>query len=259
MSELTGRERTAIEAVTRHFRATWKVWKGSPSGAYLTVDGQRVAAAVVAVTPGRGRPRLRFDRVVTEVAARVQSDLRDLLPRRQSVMVTITAPILQPGKTAVAIVESVQRRLESRPARLEIGEILYRNRVRASLLTGVAQDTPKAMVFVHNPDSEADIPQVLFGLTRSLLEAARALHRRRKRYGHTGYGWLILAPEGGRALIPAYRHILSQLDVRGRLERVLLVLPRGRVQALRLGREPRRLERTGGFAGRHRASDCPYG
>lgn len=124
MSELTREERAGIEAVARHSSAKWEAWRRASPGACLTIGGRRIAAAVVALTPKKGAlggmPGLRFDRVVVALAERLQSDLRERVPRRQTVMIAVTAPILQPGATAAALVESVRHRLERRPARLEI-------------------------------------------------------------------------------------------------------------------------------------------
>jgi hypothetical protein len=82
-------------------------------------------------------------------------------------------------KTAAAIVEIVGRRLLRRPARMEIGETLYGDQVRASRMTGVPERVRKTILFVHNPDPEAHIPAVLFGLGRSRGRYAGAARRTR--------------------------------------------------------------------------------
>lgn len=239
MSQLTREERAGIEAVARHYSAQWEPWRRASPGACLTIGGTRIAAAVVAIAPKkgvpRGVPRLRSDRVVLELARRLQSDLRELVPSRHIVMIAVTAPILQPTATAAAIVESVRRRLERRPARLELSQTLFGNGVRVSLMGGVAQRAPKAILFVHNPDPGADVPGLLFGLTRSLAGPRGEAPHKRKRKGGGGDRWLVLVPEGGCAPVAALRHVVSQLRIPAGFDRVLLVLSGGRVESLEAG------------------------
>lgn len=202
----------------------------------MTIGGKRIAAEVATIRQKRGapggRPRLRFDRVVVELIERLRSDLHELIPRGQAVMITCTAPILQPGKTAGAIIESVRGRLERRSARMEIDEALFGNQIRASLVTDVPERAPKVIVFVHNPDPQTDIPGVLFHLTRSLLEAVDAAADGRKRKRSMGDRWLVLVPEHGQPHVATLRHIVSQLGIAADFDRVLLVLAGGGVETL---------------------------
>jgi hypothetical protein len=95
--------------------------------------------------------RLRFDRVVRGLTDRLKTDLAKLVPKDQTLLFTITAPIRVPGKTADA--------LEGRaPRAIEVGEWrgeVYGNAVRIRCLAGVAPRRPRVMGFVHNPEVSA--------------------------------------------------------------------------------------------------------
>ena len=77
MSGLRKHERAALEAVARHFSATWE--KGEiPPDAYLTIARKRIAVEVTTIKQriadrgGLTTPRLRFDRVALGLVRRLQ-------------------------------------------------------------------------------------------------------------------------------------------------------------------------------------------
>jgi hypothetical protein len=236
MQKLTGRQREAIEAVARHFGATWAPATDRSAGAVLTVGKRRIAAAV-ATLPGC-TPRLRLDRVVLATARRLRDALRGSIPAGQTVMITITAPIRQAGKTAADIVARLQESLQGRGSRLELDAALYGNRIRASLLKGVAAHVPKAIVLVHNPDDASDVAGSLFGLTRSLLAHSGPRGGRgrgagmRHAKGRTAERWLVLAGDEGKSQVATLRHILAQAGMAAAFGKVLLAPARGRVEIL---------------------------
>src|SRR3981081_2245808 len=113
MRDLTKQERTAIEAVARRFSATWE--KGSdPPDAYLMVAGKRVAVDITTLKrrgPGQvkdAKPRLRFHKVVSCVMERLQATLGETVPDGMTVLLTITAPIRWPSKTAASLEDTIQ-------------------------------------------------------------------------------------------------------------------------------------------------------
>jgi hypothetical protein len=53
VSALRKRQQAAIEAVARHFSATWETGGGGSSGAYLTIAGRRIAVEVAVVEQPR--------------------------------------------------------------------------------------------------------------------------------------------------------------------------------------------------------------
>jgi len=233
MGTLRQQERAGIEAVARHFSATWQA---DGDGARLRVDGRPVAVTPVAIAGKGGAPgtvpRLRFDRVVVDLLGQLRSALDERVPAGQTVMITMTAPILQPGKTAAALTQAIGARIAGRARRIRIDETLYGNRIRTHLARDVPADAPRVMVFVHNPSPLAGLPAVLFALTSALLALAKAPPTRRKPQGAAPGRWLVLIPEGGSAHPATLRHILEDLGLTGRFERILLVRGRGRIDAL---------------------------
>ena len=113
MRDLKKQERAAIDAVARRFSATWE--KGSdPPDAYLMVAGKRVAVDFATLKPpgtGHGNAaklRLRFDKVVTRLMDRLRATLGETVPDGMTVLLTITAPIRLPSKTAAALEDKIQ-------------------------------------------------------------------------------------------------------------------------------------------------------
>ena len=134
MRDLKKQERTAIEAVARRFSATWE--KGSdPPDAYIMVAGKRVAVDITTLTwrgTGHGnaaKPRLRFDKVATRLIERLQATLGETVPDGMTVLLTITAPIRLPSKTAASLEDKIQtRRGRGSPGRDE-KDTIHGNRV----------------------------------------------------------------------------------------------------------------------------------
>src|SRR5260370_20963214 len=112
MRDLKKQERTAIEAVDRRFSATWE--KGSdPPDAYIVVAGKRVAVDITTLKrrgTGQGnaaKPRLRFDKVATRLIEGLQAALGEIVPDGMTVLLTITAPIRLPSKTAASLEDKI--------------------------------------------------------------------------------------------------------------------------------------------------------
>src|SRR5580692_8847237 len=113
MRDLKKQQRAAIEADARHFSATWE--KGSePPGAYITLAQKRVTVDVKTLKArgtGQGnaaRLRLRFDKVATRLMDRLQATLGETVPEGMTVLLTITAPIRLPSKTAASLEDKIQ-------------------------------------------------------------------------------------------------------------------------------------------------------
>jgi hypothetical protein len=105
---------------------------------------QEIAERLVAA-----KLRLRFDRVVVRVVGRLKAALADIVPQDQTVIVTITAPIRLPAKTAAE--------LESLARGGDFSGIVHGNQVRVHRVTGVPSSAPRVIGFVHNPDSDAGV------------------------------------------------------------------------------------------------------
>jgi hypothetical protein len=206
-------ELAAVETVAAHFSA---MWKEGPSGAYLAIAGKRVALAVAAVKPQiPAKQRLRFDKVALELLQRMRDGLQDSVPDGKTIVFTVTAPIRQSGKTAAELEEAVRRGLARRT--LDIRETIQGNGIRARLVKG---GNPKVVGFVHNPDPNSD---VLLDLTQSLLGLVSALK------GNEA-SWLVIADEGGRSHLDAYRYLAAQISG---FKAIVFVSENGGVEILR--------------------------
>lgn len=231
MSRLAEAEQAAIAVVARRFSATWEAADGGSPDAYLTIAGKRVAVEVRAINPGlvgRTKPRLRFDRVALGLVERLRAALSAFVPDGEAVVVTVIAPIRLPAKTAAALESTVRDGLARRSAQLEIKDTIYGNQIRVRLMKGVSRRMPKVIGFVHNPDSD---PDVLLGLTQSLLQHIGAAADRRPPETFTGDRWLVVADENGLPPIETYRQVYAQISISTDFKKILMVLG-GRVETL---------------------------
>ena len=226
-------ERAAIDAVARRFSATWEQGPDRPD-AYLIVAGNRVAVDVTNLKP-RGpahshaaQPRLRFDKVATRVVGRLQASLDDAVPDGMTVMLTITAPIRVPSKTAASLEDTIHTLLGRRSPGRDTKETIYENRVRIRLLRHGSERAPKVIGFVHNADSN---PLLLLNMTCDLVELLSAEADRRAP-GIAGDRWLVVISAGGMSCVEAYRYIYSQLGMATDFRKVLMVFADGQVGIL---------------------------
>jgi hypothetical protein len=232
MRDLKRPERTAIEAVARQFSATWK--KGSdPSDAYIRVAGKRVAVDVTTLKrrgTGQGnaaKPGLRFDKVATRLIARLRATLGETVPDGMTVLLTITAPIRLPSKTAAALEDKIQTLLgRGSPGRDE-KDTIHGNRVQIRLLRDESGRAPKMIGFVHNSDSD---PLLLLNMTHELLELISGEAGRRAT--RPGDRWLVVIGARGISCLEAYRCIYSQLRMVTDFKKILMVFGDGRVGML---------------------------
>ena len=233
MKDLKKRERAAIEAVARWFSATWE--KGSdPPDAYIMFGGKRVAVEITTLRRrGTGqdsaaKPRLRFDKVATRLIERLHTTLGETVPEGITVLLTITAPIHLPSKTAASLEDKIQTLLRRASADRDVKDTLHRNRVQIRLLKDKSKRVPKIIGFVHNPDSD---PRLLLNMTRELLEVISAEAGKRAQMP-VGDRWLVVTNARGISCLDAYRYIYSQLRMATNFKRILMVFNDGRVEML---------------------------
>jgi hypothetical protein len=238
MRDLKKQERTAIEAVARRFSATWE--KGSdPPDAYITVAGKRVAVEITtlkrrgtgqdnAAKPGFAKPGLRFDKVATRLIERLQATFGETVPDGMTVLLTITAPIRLPSKTAASLEDKIQTLLGRGSRGRDERDTIHGNRIRIRMLRDESERAPKVIGFVHNSDSD---PVLLLNMTGELLELIRAeAGRRAPRV--VGDRWLVVTSAGGVSWLEAYRYIYSQLRTAADFKRIFMVFGDGRVGML---------------------------
>ena len=235
MSKLRNQEQAAIEIVARHFSGTWEKGDGDSPDAYVTIAGKRIAAEVTAIKQRiaeRGdltRPRLRFDRVALGLVGGLLAALSEFVPDGEAVILTITAPIRLPSKTAAALESKIRDCLARRSARVEVKGTIYGNQIRVRLVRGVSRRMSKVIGFVHNPDSD---PDVLLRLTQSLLQHIGTAADKCPPDKFTGDRWLVVANKDGLSYIETYRHVYSQLSNSTDFKKILVVLAGGRVETL---------------------------
>jgi hypothetical protein len=222
----------ALAALAAHLGASVRHASHSRD-AELVCSGRRVAIEAVLVKPRRARdagtapPRLRFDRVVLRLFARLRDSLTVNMSRGDTVVLSVTAPIRLPARTAAALEEHVLELLSARSVRREVSASIHGNATRIRLLRGTPTVPPQVAGFVHNADSD---PTVLFDLTEALLGSVAArLERSRSVLARR---WLLVAVADGGRWLPTYGHVLGQLLLTKPFARVFLVGSDGTVLAL---------------------------
>jgi hypothetical protein len=233
MSELRKPEWAAVEAVAKHFSATWENGE-QPPGAYIRVGKRKVAVNITSIKrrmikwDDLAKPRLRFDKVVLRLLGSLQSGLHQAVPDGKTLIVTVTAPIRLPGKTANALEDKIRSSLAHRPGRLELNDTVHGNRVRVRLAKSF-RGTSKVIGFVHNPDSD---PGALLGVTDLLLNRIGADAEKHLPAAFAGDRWLVIGYEGEPIQVDTYRHVCSQISLPTDLKKVLMVLAGGIVESI---------------------------
>jgi hypothetical protein len=223
----------AVEAVAKHFSATWENGE-QPPDAYIKIGKKKIAVDIAAIKrrmikwDGLAKPRLRFDKAVLRLIGRLQSCLHQAVPDGKTLIVTVTAPILLPGKTAATLEDKIRGSLAHRSAGLEIKDMIHGNQVRVRLAKSF-RGTSKVIGFVHNPDSD---PEVLFGVTDLLLKYIGADADKRRPAGFAGDRWLVIVYEGEPVQLDTYRLVCSQISLPADLKKVLIVPAGGLVESL---------------------------
>ena len=231
MTDLKKQERTAIEAVARRFSATWK--RGSDlSDVYLMVAGKRVAVDVITLkrrgtTRGAAKPHLRFDKVATRLIERLRATVCKIVPDGMIVLLTITAPIRLPSKTAAALEDRMQTLLRRGSPGRDEKDTIYGNRIQIRFWGDEPGRTPKMIGFVHNSDSD---PLLLLNMTRELVElfGGEAGGRAARHAGR----WLVVVCAAESSCLEAYRCIYSQLHMATDFAKIFIVFADGRVGML---------------------------
>jgi hypothetical protein len=114
---------------------------------------ERIAAAKI---------RLRFDKVALRLVNDLKAALAKVVPDHQAVIFTVTAPIRLPAKTADAVEGLVRGGLPDGDVR----NTIHGNHVRLRHIAGVPARMPRVVVFVHNPEADANL---ILALTEARL------------------------------------------------------------------------------------------
>lgn len=233
MRDLKKQEQAAIEAIVRQFSATLEKGNDSPD-VYITVAGKRIAVDITtlkqrgAAQGNVAKPRLRFDRVATGVIKRLQAALGETVPDGITMLLTITAPIRMPSKTAAALEDKIRTLLGRGSAGREEKDTINGNRVRILCLRNETTRAPKVIGFVHNPESD---PLLLFNMTRELLELISAEAGRRATT-LAGERWLVAICARDSSYAEVYRYIYSQLTAGTIYKKTVMVFGDGHLAIL---------------------------
>jgi hypothetical protein len=130
--------------------------RGAHHGAVETDAIEREIAGLAA----RANLHLRFDRVALRVIGLLRKHAEGCVPEGEAVLLTVTAPIRHPTKTAGAVAGLLRQGLSNE----EVRAAIHGNDVRLRRVSGVGAPMPRLLGFVHNPGADA-------GLILDLAEA----------------------------------------------------------------------------------------
>jgi len=234
MSELTGAKRSAVEAVARHFSATWQSGDGLPD-AYMTMAGRPIAVDIALMAqqdPIRNhaiRARLRDDAVVRRVLPEIERRLREHLPDGKTAIFTLDAPIREPKKMVAALTKMLLNHLKSGGEGIEKEETIHGNRVQFCISDDARHWNTKVTGFVF---SDAPALGVLTNAIRTLHDEIAANAKKCLPDTFRGDRWLVLTSDHRIADIRTYQRICSRLSIPDTFKKILMLLDNGRVEAL---------------------------
>ena len=131
-------------------------------GQRLPVTEASIVERQIAERIANANIRLRFDKSVLRLLNGLKTALADAVPKGQSIVFTVTAPIKRRAKTTALLEALVRDGLPNGDVRDTIED----NHVRVRRVTDVAPEVPKVLVLVHNSESDADL---ILGLAESQL------------------------------------------------------------------------------------------
>jgi len=98
---------------------------------------------------------LRFDRVVVRLLGDLRSFSESAVPEEFTVLISITAPIRQPAKTATALREKIEALLAAPVPGRDRKITVDQNEVRMRLVNCSTKRASKLIGFVHNPETNS--------------------------------------------------------------------------------------------------------
>jgi hypothetical protein len=98
---------------------------------------------------------LRFDRVVVRLLADLRASLSKDIPDGTTVLLTMTAPIKVPGKTAEDLARRIRHWLRAEGAPREKRMTIFGNKVSVRLVKVALRQKERLVGLVHNPERDA--------------------------------------------------------------------------------------------------------
>jgi hypothetical protein len=150
------------------------------------------------------------------------------VPNGMTLLLTITAPIRVPAKTAASLEDSIRTLLARKSPGRDEKDTIHGNRVRIRLLRDKSARAPRVLGFVHHADSD---PLLLLSMTRELLELTSTKPGRRAPK-LAGNRWLVVISARGSSCLQTYRYVYSQLRQATGSGKILMAFDDGRIGVL---------------------------
>jgi hypothetical protein len=233
-SESKKAQQPAIEAVARHFSATWESADGAPDG-YLTVRGKKIAldfADLTQQTPRKkpvAKARFREDKIAQRVLRDLESALHAHVPAGKAVILTLGAPIKVANKLVVALTNLLVTYLDGGAEEVDERRTILGNRVRFRVVKPSSKWPAKVIGFVFTGDPA---PGVLANALGSLRDEIVAMAKRRTPKGFAGDRWLVLHSDNWIADVKTYRRGYYLLRPPHDFGKILIVSAGGRIEVL---------------------------
>lgn len=109
---------------------------------------------------------LRFDRVVARLLGGLRVSVESMIPNGETVIITVTAPIKVPAKTAARIEHLTKEFLNSGTRHRSQKLSIFQNQVSIRLVATKSKRAPQFIGLVHNPEID---PKMLLDLTAQWL------------------------------------------------------------------------------------------
>ena len=234
MPELKKSPQSAIEAVAKHFSATWESAEGAP-GAYLSIRGRKIALDVADLTQKSlrakrvAKARFREDKVAQRVLRDLESAVHSHVPAGKTLILTLGAPIKVANKLVVALTSLLVAYLEGGREEVDERRTILGNRVRFRVVKPGSKWSAKVIGFVFTGDPA---PCVLAATLSSLHDEIAAMAKKRTPKGFTGDRWLVLHNDNWIADAKTYRRAYSLLRPPHEFSKILMVFDGGRVEVL---------------------------
>jgi hypothetical protein len=112
---------------------------------------------------------LRFDRVALRLLDDLQVCSTRLVPKGKTLLVTVTAPICVPSKTATALEKKIEKIFHQQNTSKLVKMSIQKNQVQVKIVKNVQTKNLKFIGFIHNPTTK---PKQLFDLTEKWLTSS---------------------------------------------------------------------------------------
>ena len=100
---------------------------------------------------------LRFDKVVIRLLGDLSDFAERIVPKGETILLTITAPIKVPAKTEQEIERRIRHLLESGAPHRDRQATIFENKVRLRIFSALPTQHISLIGFVHDPDTNPEL------------------------------------------------------------------------------------------------------